>query len=728
MFDFSRFLTDVKQGEPALLAKSGAGTIARLAASAVRAGKRAVVVARDTDEAFRLKALLGVFLPDSAPGSGTGRIVSFLPSFSPGKRTSEDWSERLGSARSFVCGVSKVLILTCDNLLFKYPGTFFFYKHEFFVHKNEELSQEVFIRQLAEWGYRRASVTAHAGEFSRRGDIVDVLPSGMEKPVRLEFFGDVVDEMRIFDPSSQRSTEDIGSVCITPAMPFLGTSGSQKEIRNRTGGLFQRGDISEFGQAALLRAAEQSDPLLMPGMVSSEADFLEKLVPEDTVWFASGLSGISEALLGHETIWRDALEKDGAERRLEQPFYLVMRDSERAARELKGQRCISAEPLLMGVESKGMELAERTYHIFSDVFGTAGIAERPWQQMVLGIRKMLAEKRQVILAFSGERGRSKYLKLAERDGLYPAMRYDERSRGLFAVVAPCRGGVELVWDDCIVLGEDLLQPRGSEGGTAAKSAAFKGLNSSEGLEAGDFLVHRDYGVGRFGGLRRMAVGGVENDYLLIEYADGAKLYLPVDRLTLVQRFKTSDGSLPALDKLGGAAWKAGKEKARKAVEKIAADLVEMYAWRKIAKGFTYSPLGEMYNEFEASFGFEETPDQAKAIRDVLDDMEKPVPMDRLVCGDVGFGKTEVALRAAFRAACDGRQSALLCPTTVLAEQHYQTFRARLAGFPVNVGLLSRFVSKKQQTEILKAAEKGQIDILIGTHRILSGDVRLPNLS
>ena len=171
-----------------------------------------------------------------------------------------------------------------------------------------------------------------------------------------------------------------------------------------------------------------------------------------------------------------------------------------------------------------------------------------------------------------------------------------------------------------------------------------------------------------------------------------------------------------------------KEKARKAIEKIAADLVEMYAYRKVAKGFRYDPPGELYHEFEATFGFEETPDQAKAIQDVLDDMDRGEPMDRLICGDVGFGKTEVALRAAFRAAAEGRQVALLCPTTVLAEQHYQTFRARLAGFPVNVGLLSRFVTRPRQKEVLKAAAAGQIDILLGTHRILSSDVKLPNLA
>jgi transcription-repair coupling factor (superfamily II helicase) len=215
----------------------------------------------------------------------------------------------------------------------------------------------------------------------------------------------------------------------------------------------------------------------------------------------------------------------------------------------------------------------------------------------------------------------------------------------------------------------------------------------------------------------MDLGGVSNDYLLLRYAGDDKLYLPVDRLSLVQRFKGPDGTAPSLDKLGGAGWSASKSKARKAIERIAHDLVEMYAWRKVAKGYRYSPVNDMYREFEASFGFEETPDQARAIEDVLDDMERAEPMDRLVCGDVGFGKTEVALRAAFRAAMDGKQVALLCPTTVLAEQHFQTFRSRLGQFPVNVGMLSRFVSRQRQKEVLAACERGQIDILIGTHRI-----------
>ncbi len=353
--------------------------------------------------------------------------------------------------------------------------------------------------------------------------------------------------------------------------------------------------------------------------------------------------------------------------------------------------------------------------------------DRPWQHLVAGLREWQSQRRQVILSFSSERSRNKFLKLAEQDGITPALRYAPEAHGLFALVSPFRSGVELVWDNSLALGEDIIYPRAEKTPRAA-SRAFKGLDTFDDLKNGDLLVHRDYGIGRFAGLHHLDLNAAANDFLLIEYSGRDKLYVPADRLGLIQRFKGNEGVEPALDRLGGAAWAAGKEKARKAIEKIAADLVEMYAYRKVAKGFRYDPPGELYHEFEATFGFEETPDQAKAIQDVLDDMDKSEPMDRLVCGDVGFGKTEVALRAAFRAAAEGRQVALLCPTTVLAEQHYQTFRARLAGFPVNVGLLSRFVPRPRQKEVLKAAAAGQIDILIGTHRILSSDVKLPNLA
>ena len=290
-----------------------------------------------------------------------------------------------------------------------------------------------------------------------------------------------------------------------------------------------------------------------------------------------------------------------------------------------------------------------------------------------------------------------------------------------------RGGLELGWNGALVLSEDVLQPTARGAAATGVDKDFKGMSSYEELSPGDLLVHRDWGLARFDGLHRLELGGVSNDYLLLVYSGEDKLYLPVDRLDVVQRFKGPEGAAPALDKMGGAAWTRAKSRARKAVEKVARELVEMYAWRKVAKGYGYDPLGDEYAEFEASFGFQETPDQEKAINDVMADMDKNAPMDRLVCGDVGFGKTEVAMRAAFRAAMAGRQVALLCPTTVLAEQHYQNFMRRMESFPLNVAMLSRFVTPARRKAVLAAAARGEVDILIGTHRLLSKDVDLPKL-
>ncbi|MFW5735679.1 MAG: transcription-repair coupling factor, partial [Oceanidesulfovibrio sp.] len=335
-------------------------------------------------------------------------------------------------------------------------------------------------------------------------------------------------------------------------------------------------------------------------------------------------------------------------------------------------------------------------------------------------------RHQTILTFSKEQARKKFISLAEADGLRPRTAYSQSERGLFALVSDFRGGADIPWRQTVILGEDVIQPR-AVGRPAPSRRDFVGLKTFDDLNPGDLLVHREYGLARFQGLVRLDLGDVGNDYLLLHYQGDDKLYLPVDRLGLVQRYKGPDGVEPGLDRLGGVGWMRTREKARKAVEKIAQDLVEMYAYRKIAKGYGYGPPNEMFREFEASFGFEETPDQERAINEVLADMEKPEPMDRLVCGDVGFGKTEVAMRAAFRAALEGRQVAVLCPTTVLAEQHYQNFRSRMKEFPVNVAMLSRFVSKESQRTIVQAAKRGQVDILIGTHRLLSKDVQIPGL-
>ena len=711
------------------LERSGMATRCRLACEALAQGRGSVLLARNREEFHAARALLTLFLPQLSLGDiPIGQAVWESPCLSlPAMsqwRDRDSWAARMAALYALAQGGPRCVVAGVESVLLRYMPLHFFDSRSLGLSRGGEYSPELILDQAVEWGYERVSLVTRPGDMARRGDILDIFPPGYAKPVRLEFFGDAIEEMRLFDAESQRSLRPLDELTLLPVSPLALDKNGLAAARKRCDQLFSEGRINENECYSFKKALDGGGAGILPGVLCDSPSLLEEWLPADSLWLLPGEADSAEALRDGRLALKEVLEAEDAP--LQQPAALALRKHSQPA-PWRNFQCAFAEPLVMGVEERGADFQERALHGFSDLFPLPAAQDRPWQHLAAGLKEWQSQRRQVILSFSSERGRNKFLKLAEQDGIIPALRYTPEGRGLFALVSPFRSGVELVWDNSLVLGEDIIYPRAEKTPRAA-SRAFKGLDTFDDLKKGDLLVHRDYGIGRFAGLHHLDLNSAANDFLLIEYSGRDKLYVPADRLGLIQRFKGTEGVEPALDRLGGPAWAAGKEKARKAIEKIAADLVEMYAYRKVAKGFRYDPPGELYHEFEATFGFEETPDQAKAIQDVLDDMDRGEPMDRLICGDVDFGKTEVARRAAFRAAAEGRQVALLCPTTVLAEQHYQTFRARLAGFPVNVGLLSRFVTKPRQKEVLKAAAAGQIDILIGTHRILSSDVKLPNLA
>ncbi|RLA95851.1 MAG: transcription-repair coupling factor, partial [Deltaproteobacteria bacterium] len=296
----------------------------------------------------------------------------------------------------------------------------------------------------------------------------------------------------------------------------------------------------------------------------------------------------------------------------------------------------------------------------------------------------------------------------------------------WVVVGELSGGFILPEEGLVFISEE--EVFGEKGRVAkAPRPSAPPLSSFEDLEVGDYLVHVDYGIGLYRGLSRIEFEGEKKEFLLIEYEGGDRLYVPIERLDLVHKYFGPREEPPRLDRLGSASWRRAKRRAKRAAEEIARELIEIYAARKAFEGFAFSPRDAYYQEFEATFPYEETPDQWQAIEDVMRDMESPRPMDRLICGDVGFGKTEVAIRAAFKAVMDGKQVALLVPTTVLAQQHYQTFSARFQGYPIVVEMLSRFRSPRRQKEILEGLREGKVDVVIGTHRLLQKDVRFRDL-
>ncbi len=729
------------------LARSGMASRCRLALQCIAEGQTAVLVVQNREEMLAARGLLTLFSPDLSHDVGAAELLRwqspllFMP---PGVLPTQagqhsSWAERMAVLYALHFKKPSCLVLTLDNVLIKYMPQNFFDAHELTLSKGAEMSPDLLVEQAVDWGYERVQMVSRAGDIARRGDILDIFPPGYEKPVRLEFFGDFLEDMRLFDATSQRSLVAVHEVTILPPLPLAADAAQMHKAVQRWERLQQKGLLDENYVHDFKKDLHRGGGALLPGVFYDAPTVLEEWLPKDAVWLLPGEVDSKDALESTARVLAQNMEDE--ESFLPQPARMVLRDVTTVAALWQSDKnlTIYQEPLVMGHDMDGnsadiVDLQERQFHSFAELFvhvekdaaEAARIQDRPWQQLVMGLKAWQSQKRQVLLSFASQRSRSKFLALAEQDGLVPHLRYAPDMKGLFALVAPWRGGVDVMWDDIRILGEDIMYPKAEKRQRTA-AGAFKGLDRFDDLVVGDLLVHRDYGIARFSGLHHMQIGQVRNDYLLLEYSGADKLYVPADRLALIQRFKGGDGVAPVLDKLGGSQWHNSKEKARKAIEKIAADLVEMYAYRKVTKGFTYGPPDELFHEFEATFGFEETPDQAKAIQDVLDDMEKSQPMDRLVCGDVGFGKTEVALRASFRAAAEGRQVALLCPTTVLAEQHYQTFRQRLAGFPINVGLLSRFVSKQKQKDVLKAAEQGHVDIVVGTHRLLSKDVNLPNL-
>jgi transcription-repair coupling factor (superfamily II helicase) len=725
--DLSAFLSGKTSGLRVF--KSGLASQAVVARALMARGFSSVVVVpgvrecREFDSLFRL---LGPIDHDPfAPVWERGHIC--LGSFVPKTPGPSDWGERWAALYALEYGSRPAsVVLTVDNLLPFWPAPDIVRNSWLSLSRGEDMSPELVMEQLVSWGYRRGDFVAGCGDMAMRGDILDVFAPGYPLPLRLEFFGDTLEEVRMFDLSSQRSKADLNEAVLLPVAPGICSPDRSSRALDYWKRLRTTGEMTVREEHALTDRLSNEDGYVWPGLFYDDSGGLEEHLPSNVRFILCSGGELRGRLEDCEQGWRDYLAEQERVSGLRWPMRYIVR-GEAVARQV-WQDCpqIVFEELTLGRERDGMELPEQRITEFADLFWQPEQVRRPWATLMQALKEWTRSGYRTILSFSSARSRDKFLSLADPENLAVQIEYHPDGKGVFALVAPFKKGVELHWCRLRILGEDVLQPNPVQAHTPS-SKAFQGLDKYEDLEDGDLLVHRDYGLNCFGGLHHMKIGDVANDYLLLQFSGDDKLYLPVDRLNLVQRFKGPEAGEPALDKLGGTRWKNTTARVRKAVEKIAHELVEMYAFRRVAKGYGYGPLDELYWDFEATFGFEATPDQDKAIKEVFEDMEKPEPMDRLVCGDVGFGKTEVALRAAFRAALEGKQTALLCPTTVLAEQHYQTFTRRMESFPIRVGMLSRFVSRKHQKTVLEAAARGELDILIGTHRLLSKDVALPNI-
>ncbi len=581
-------------------------------------------------------------------------------------------------------------------------------------------------RRLQETGYVEDDPVTEPGEFSLRGGILDVFPAHLESPVRLEFFGDRLESLRAFDPESQRSIGPVEGVQVIPMREQRADADTLRRWAEEFPARWSEAYLPYIDEE--LSRARCGEPFpafefLLPAVDPLESTLFDYLRGHR---LAVCEREIVEATLDkcHAELYARYADRIESLKPVLQPDELYLK-VDRVRECLARFPCLEVEELgIEGGREPPVRLAveaARRYH------GNIGL-------LISDLNKAAAGGESLILIFSSL-GRAERLRDILREYEIPAhLCRDPECPETWT------GGV-LLGTGSLHTGFYLRSPKlrvltGSEifGEVEAGAAPRPGrarrlpfLSDFRDLKPGDYVVHVDHGIGLFQGLQQIRTQEGIKEFVLLAYQDGARLYVPVERLDLLQKYSSLGGARPSLDRLGGTSWHRTKARIRKSMRDMAGELLRLYAERRTVEGFAFSADGAWQREFEDAFEFELTRDQEDATEAVKHDMEAPRPMDRLICGDVGYGKTEVAMRAAFKAVMDGKQVAVLAPTTVLAFQHFNTFRRRFTAFPVRIELLSRFRSRKEQKAVLADLETGAVDIVIGTHRLLSKDVRFRDL-
>jgi len=732
------------------------GALAWAIAETARAhpDRQFVVITADLDEAYRHESNLRFFLRHDEGGGVllfTAADTSPLLDVVPDRRAEMQRMAvlaQLAERRPW-----RVLIVPASALLRRVPPLNHVRSGLLSIEIGEQLERDELVKRLSELGYLRVPLVEDRGTFSVRGSLIDVYGPDATLPCRIELDDDLIVRIRRFSPDDQKTNDEIDAVLLAAAREVPDTPAAIARAKAVVRELCDEMNMPTLQTRELISELDRgSGALLCNALLPAYFDGLNTLfdyLPKGSRLVLADPTAIAASVRAEE---RHAVEEHAARRdRPTLPLSAYYLTETELAERLRAYAPIVAHrlavhgaagedegPIAASFAPQGDDLlrvdASDQQTLIAELRSQKEHGERGLQALADQLAEWVDQGLRVSLVGRTQHQADRLIDLLHSYGVAQRVLNEAQLGELRDGFVSWSEGLAYVTEEEI-FGSRVRQRR-SKRQTRRQQQRF--LEDLRELSPGDFVVHADHGVGKYLGLAHKELSLTAMDRLhgrtaqtvevmIVEYAGGDKLFLPVTRLGVIQKFKGGEGHQPKLDRLGGTTFATKKGRVHKAVQQMAEELLKLYADRTAARREPIESAGTAYAEFEATFPFEETPDQEKAIEDVMADLDEPLPTDRLVCGDVGFGKTEVALRAAFRVAMSGRQVAVLCPTTVLAQQHYRTFSARLAGYPLRVEVLSRFVSHTKQVEVLSGLKDGTVDVVIGTHRILSKDVHFAKL-
>jgi transcription-repair coupling factor (superfamily II helicase) len=726
---------DKGTGSMAVVGLSGSAEAYFVARVLAGLDRPCLAVLPDRKSAERLYKGLQFFMggPETDEASPDLRLQQFFPyDMSPLTGLSphrELVTRRIRALYALTSDKNPVVVTSIEALCFRIMPKESLLNSLEYLEPGEDVDREFFIRRLEINGYQRTSLVEERGDYSVRGGVIDIFSPLYPLPVRLEFWGDRLESIRQFDPISQRSQCPLDEMILLPAAEIIMDEPGIQRARSMgripgpapgTGFPGQEAWLNHFYPYldTLFQYLPEKGVIALfdPYRLASEGQKADKRFQKDQEKFSDESATKGAPFPDLEGVFVPFQEIDQQVQTHQRIAFSELNLSEGAAADavliIQGRFQLEDDLDLQLTGSGRVSLAPFAQKVASWLAARSRVVITcSTEQQAKRLREILAN-----YDIQVERVVRGWDQISERSGLNLCL--GKLSKGF-------------AWPDVglyVVSEDDIFGPKAAKG-RARKRTRKGGLSwsSFSQLQAGDLVVHEDHGIGQYGGLVTMEIARKVNDFVIVEYANNSKLYIPADRVSILQKYAGADENIPKLDQLGGNSWNIAKQKAKTSVRKIARQLVELYALRKYRNGFAFSPPDNYYREFEATFEHEETDDQIKAVEDVLSDLCSERPMDRLVCGDVGFGKTEIAVRAAFKAVSDGKQVAFLVPTTVLAEQHFETFKQRMTPYAIEVGVLSRFKTKREQAETVGRLRSGKIDIVIGTHRILQKDIKFADL-